>query len=53
MLMLQGKLSKVLRGNHKTHVDKNLLKVIIKRSKLKNKANITKFQDDITKYKKQ
>ena len=45
--------TKVLRGNHKPHVDKNLRKVIMKRSKLKNKANRTKLQEDIAKYKKQ
>ena len=45
--------SKVLRGNHKAIVDKNLHKVIMKRFKLKSKANRTKLQDDITKYKKQ
>ena len=45
--------TKVLRGYHKTHIDKHLHKVIIKRSKFKNKANRTKLQDDITKYKKQ
>ena len=43
--------TKALRGYHKTHIDKNLHKVIIKRSKFKNKANRTKLQDDITKYK--
>ena len=42
-----------LRGNHKPHVDKNLRKAIMKRSKLKNKANRTKPQDGIAKYKKQ
>ena len=45
--------TKVLRGNHKPHVDKNLRKAIRKRSKLKNKANRTKLQEDIAKYKKQ
>ena len=45
--------TKVLRGNHKPHVDRNLHKVIMKRSKLKNKANRTKLRDDIAKYKKQ
>ena len=45
--------TKVLRGNHKPHVDKNLRKTIRKRSKLKNKANRTKLQEDIAKYKKQ
>ena len=45
--------TKVLRGNHKTHVDKNLRKAIMKCSKPKNKANRTKLQEDIVKYKKQ
>ena len=45
--------TKVLLGNHKSHVDKNLRKAILKRSKLKNKANRTKLQEDIAKYKKQ
>ena len=45
--------TKILRGNQKPHVDKNLRKAITKRSKLKNKASKTKLQDDITKYKKQ
>ena len=45
--------TKVLRSNHKPHVDKNLHKAIMKHSKLKNKANRTKLQDDIAKYKKQ
>ena len=45
--------TKVLRGNHKPHVDKNLREAIMKRSKLKNKANRTKLQEDIAKYKKQ
>ena len=45
--------TKVLHGNHKPHVDKNLHKAIMKRSKLKNKANRTKLQEDIAKYKKQ
>ena len=44
---------KVLRDNHKPDVDKNLRKAIMKRSKFKNKANRTKLQDDIAKYKKQ
>ena len=39
--------SKVLRGNHKSHVDNNLRKAIMKHSKLKKKANRTKLQDDI------
>ena len=41
-----------LRGNQKPHVDKNLRKAIMKLSKLKNKANRTKLQNDIAKYKK-
>ena len=45
--------SKVLLGNYKPHFDNNLRKAIMKSSKLKNKANKTKLQDDITKYKKQ
>ena len=43
----------VLRGNHKPHVDKNFSEAIVKHSKLKNKVNRTKLQDDIIKYKKQ
>ena len=45
--------TKVLRGNHKPHVDKNLRKAIMKRSALKRKASRTKQQEDIAKYKKQ
>ena len=45
--------TKVLCDNKKPHVDKNLRKSIMKCSKLKNKANRTKLQDDIAKYKKQ
>ena len=45
--------SKVLRGNHKHHVDKNFRKAIMKRSAFKRKARRTKQQEDITKYKKQ
>ena len=44
--------TKVSRGNHKPHVDKNLPKAIMKRSTLKWKASRTKQQEDITKYKK-
>ena len=47
------KKTKFLRYNQKPHVDKNLRKVIMKRSQLKNKANRTKQLEDITKYKKQ
>ena len=42
-----------MRGNQKPHVHKNLCKVIMKCSPLKNKANRTKKLEDITKYKKQ
>ena len=45
--------TKVLRGNHKPHVDKNFIEAIVKHSKFKNKANRTKLQDDIIKNKKQ
>ena len=45
--------TKVLRGNHKSYVDKNFHKAIMKPSKLKNKANRFKLQSDIIKYKKQ
>ena len=52
MLMHQGKL-RFYAVNQKLHVGKNLRKAIMKRSKLKNKANRTKLEDDIAKYKKQ
>ena len=42
--------TKVLGANHKPHVDKNLRKAIMKRSKFKNKANRSKLQEDIAKY---
>ena len=45
--------AKVLRGNHKPHVDKNLRKAIMKFSALKRKASRTKQQEDIRKHKKQ
>ena len=45
--------TKVLRGNHKPDVDKNLRKAIMKRSALKRKASRTKQQEDIANYKKQ
>ena len=41
-----------IRGSNKPHVNKMLRKVIIKRSKLKNKANKTKLPVDINSYKK-
>ena len=45
--------TKILRGNQKRHVDKNLRKAIMKRSELKSKANRTKRPKDISDYKKQ
>ena len=42
--------TKVLHGNHKPHVDKNLRKAIMKCSKPKNKANRTKLQEETTKF---
>ena len=47
------KMKKVLRGNEKPHMKKNLRRAIIKRSKLNNKANKTKNYLDIMNYKKQ
>ena len=44
---------KLLRGNHKPHVNKTLRKAIMKRSKLKNKANRTQSPVDISNYTKQ
>ena len=38
---------KILRGNHKPHCNKNLRKAIMKRSRLKNKANRSKDPVDI------
>ena len=38
---------KILRGNHKPHYNKNLRKAIMKRSRLKNKANRSKDPVDI------
>ena len=45
--------TKILCGNQKPHVDKNLRKAIMKRSELKSKANRTKRPKDISDYKKQ
>ena len=45
--------TKVLRGNHKSHVEKNLHIAIMKFSKLKSKANRTELQNDIAKCNKQ
>ena len=48
-----AKQSKIVRGNQKAHIIKALRNAIIKRPKLKNKANKTKSVDDIIKCKKQ
>ena len=45
--------TKIVRGNNKQHVNKELRKEIMFRSKLKKKANKTKNQEDIKRYKKQ
>ena len=45
--------TKFLQGNQKSHVYKKFCQAIMKRSRLKSKANGTKQLDDITKYKKQ
>ena len=47
------KKKKFLRGNCKPYVSKELRKAMMKRSELKNKANKTKYHEDILNYKKQ
>ena len=47
------KKKKVFRRNEKPHMNKNLRRAIMKRSKLKNKVNKTKHPLDIMNYKKQ
>ena len=47
------KKKKVLRGNEKPYMNKNLRRAIMRRSKLKNKANKTKNHLDVMNYKKQ
>ena len=47
------KKEKVFTGKEKPHMNNNLWGAIVKRSKLKNKANKTKNPLDITNYKKQ
>ena len=47
------KKTKWVRGNNKLHLNKFLRLAIMKRSKLKNKANKTKHPVDIKMYKKQ
>ena len=44
---------KILRGNQKPHINKILRNAIMKRSKVKNKANKTKSTDDLIKYNEQ
>ena len=44
---------KWVRGNHKPHINKKLRKAIMKRSRLKNKANKTKRPIHISNFKKQ
>ena len=44
---------KVLRGNHKSHLNKKLRKAIMERSRSKNKANKSKQPTDIASYEKQ
>ena len=41
---------KWVRGNHKPHINKELRKAIMKRSRLKNKANKTKKLIDISNF---
>ena len=43
----------VIRGNHKPHLNKELRKAIMFKSRLKNKANKTKSDVDISAYRKQ
>ena len=45
--------TRVIRGNNKPYVNKHLRKAIIKRSRLKNKANTSKSKLDYVAYKKQ
>ena len=48
--MPQRKLKKVLRGNHKPHLNKDLRKAIMERSRLKNKAKKSKQPTDSASY---
>ena len=47
------KKSKVFRGSQKPHLDKSLRAAVMKRSRLKNKANKSQLPDDLSKYKRQ
>ena len=44
---------KSIRGNNKSHATKTLRKAIMKRTRLKNKANKSKLPGDILLFKKQ
>ena len=45
--------TKIIRANHKHHVNKELRKAIMKRNRLKNIANKTKKDEDIKRYRAQ
>ena len=45
--------TKTVRGNNKQHVNKELRKEIMLRTNLKKKANKTKKEEDVRRYKKQ
>ena len=45
--------TKIIRANHKPHVNKELRKAIMKRSRLKNIANKTKKDQDFKRYREQ
>ena len=45
--------TKTARGNNKQHVNKELRKEIMLRTNLKKKANKTKKEEDVRRYKKQ
>ena len=45
--------TKVIRGNHKSFITKNLRKAIMKRSALKKRANVSNNPEIIKLYKKQ
>ena len=47
------KKTKVLQENQKPHFNKNLLKQMMTRLRLKNKANMPKSPSDIVKFKRQ
>ena len=45
--------TKIIRANHKPHVNKELRKAIMKRSRLKNIANKTKKDEDFKRFREQ